>query len=308
VLKGNFELPHSEREKMKRYWKWSISVLSTILMLAVAACSQVSQTPAPETPSEQAPLVNLTLSNGNGLEFYAAADNPENILVLEAVKEGGSSALGLLSEKGMTLNQLTAHDIFWAFAKPGTAVPSALTHEDTKASQRTQGWASELLAETPESTTIAAQGVTVACDNGPFLQNYINLGLPQGPNTFLALDKTPAGGSPFATYIDPNLPTVRYKFDRTTFNSKWYGSICLKAVQNSANNHNVGTTYFGPYMTFEYLSGGVWKHIGVSPKVVPANWTLWYNYVWITDHTLKRITVQRALAQDQFDIANVSDF
>jgi hypothetical protein len=278
-----------------------------MLVLVMAACSQVSQTPPSETPSEESPLVSLTLSNGNGLEFFAGADDTENILVLEAVKQGSTSALSLLSEKGMTLDQLTPHDIFWAFAKPGTPMPSVLKNENMT-QQRIQGWASELLAKPPENTTLAAQAVDIACNNGPFLQNYISLGQPQGGNQFLALDKTPAGGSPFTAYVEPGLPNVRYKFERTTvFNTKWYGSICGRSVQNSTNNHYVGFTYYGPYMTFEYSkNGSVWTQSIYTPKVIPANGVHWHNYIWFGSNQ-KRITVKRVLPADQFDLANVSN-
>ena len=295
----------------------SLSEIESASLLAKAAKTTAN--------ANESTLITLSLENGNKLEFFEleTADT-DDFLVLESHDCTDCSALATIASK-MGEDNYTAHDIFWAFSKPGTPVPDKLVAQQKtlNITSQLQGW-----ALTKMEAEASSRGNGIACNNNSF-RNSIAGGFLSGP-TWIGYDKTPNRYSSFyEDCLDPfnNGRCVgdRYQYNATYHNAKrWAGKICAKSVQASYNDHNIKwcggscsidpscsnryycETYIGPTISFQYLENGSWYTYKNGNKVasyeIAANRTQVQSWWLRADQpTSFRLKVENAKGYDEFD-------
>ncbi len=280
------------------YKNFKVILFGILGLLVLSACQNTSA-PAPSvTNGSDSTEVEVNLSNGNTLEF-AYEQETDSVLVIESGEDNSASAIKTLADND---NEPTPLGMFWAFSDPGTPVPTFLTDKYGEPSGE-QGSGINLLANTSVEGSLEVAAKKVACDDGVFLSALIKY--LRSTNPFFKLNKKPSNYSGFVKYDFYTLAAggahPRYKFTKTKYVKRWYGSLCGRSVQKSTNNHYIGGFYFGPLLKWEYYSGG-WKTWKVHE--IPANSTHWYHYYWDAASPFsRRVKIERAMPKDQFDIA-----
>jgi len=307
-----------EQEGLQREGVVTLSKQESALLLEKTATTETNKT--------QSTLINIPLDNGNELQFFELETTTDNneFLVLESHECTDCSALSTIGDK-MGADNYNAHDIFWAFSKPGTPIPNKLVSQERSLLKATnqQGWA---LTEMESEAT--SRGYNIACNNSSF--RTIPGGFLDGA-TLIRYDKTPRSSSIFTTdcFDFANDGRCwggsRYKY-KATFNNinKWIGKACVKAVQANYNDHYVEwcgsscsanpsctnyrscKTYVGPEIRFQRYVNGSWYTLQDGHKTASyeasANRT--HSYTWWASSSQRRsfrIDVRYAKNYDEFD-------
>jgi len=282
----------------------------------------------------------LSMDNGNELQFFPEEDATSNdFFVLETGTCQSCSALGTLKDLGK--KEYTAKDIFWAFSKPGTAIPFQFNNQKSLLPEShigTQGWGLKSMNE--NRTASQSRNSDIACENKEF-RSSIAGGFLDGVTT-VRYDKTPLNYSYFtedclAPFNDgrcwPGDQRYSYRLRTSDPVRRWAGKVCVRAVEKSYNDHDIYwcggdcpidpycdndsstycEAYFGPEITFERYYKGKWVLIKSGSKtaksMAPKNKTKWYSW-WgsSADPQHYRLQVKNALAYDEFDFMSDKEF
>ena len=274
---------------------------------------------------------DMVLSTGNELTFFRVKDatgQEDGVLVVEAVKDGGTSVLEFLSEQ--VSNDLTEEEIRDALADPGSG-------RSGWARAQFEGWAAEkrrLLSSTNPSTVgtestasklvgraiSKAANVDLACSNSWF-NSWSWGGGAVGSTYFIRNDVTPKNYTGFKTYcFNPASngqcwDAPRYQYSAVWNNLRaWVGKTCAKTIDSpdhhvcwtSNSGGAVQCTNFWPTLSFQTLSSGKWT-TAKNSQGKAAYWTVAPGaaqaYFWRYSGSARswRIHVQEAKLNDQFD-------
>lgn len=269
------------------------------------------QEDAQETPT---PFTTLDLENGIELEFYDLENNGSSgLMVLEISDCENCSALGIIED-----TTATVLDYFWAYSRPGTAIPPQFATQNTKEEANIklqQGWARQMLQTNELSSSKATR---IACNNSSFRGSMAGGFLPG--STWVRYDKRPNNYSKFKRdCFNPAANgqcLTRYTFESGYYKTKnWRGKICARSVQTAYNNHYF--LYCGPgcgscssnnyceynrpvQVQFQRWTGSYWDSLAWVN--IPHNSTKTYSWIINWDKTrYYQLAVQYALPYDEFD-------
>lgn len=253
----------------------------------------------------------INLRNGSQLEFITIPE-AEGILALESGDCNNFSAIGFLKENLQT-EDINALNIFWAYSKPGQAIPEALITyygKDGLNIPYTQGWAREVVVDEAEEVFAAA------CDNTKFRNHEFFANT--GAKDFVKLDLSP--GSPGFNSQDCDrsvkvaagcFPPVAYKYQYTLPKKikNFKGRICVRS--KGSHTYSVRCDRGSGYenctierltqVAFQVRNNNGWKdlirkNIAVGPIRV-------YHYTWKVKTARNfRVDIRYAAPNDTYDI------